>query len=92
MRCRSSSGLYHVCKHQEKIPGVGRGEDKSLGAQRCSSQEQWTKLQQEMGTVSMNVNGNYIHFCTGQRYVSNCGAKDNYVILKKIAGPVEKKL
>lgn len=28
-----------------------------------------------MGRVSMNVNGNYIHFCTVQRYVSNCGAK-----------------
>lgn len=34
----------------------------------------------------MNVNGNYIHFCTGQRYVSNCSAKDNYVTLKKIPG------
>lgn len=36
-----------------------------------------------MGRVSMNVNGNYIHFCTVQMYVSNCGAK---VTPEKIPG------
>lgn len=82
--------LQGVCKHQEKTPGARR-EDKSLGARGCASQEQWMK-QRQMGRVSMNVNGNYIHFCTGQRYVSSCGATDNYVTLTKNPWAVDKKL
>lgn len=52
-------------------------------------QEHETKLQQEMAKVSKHVNGNYIHFCTVQRYVSNCSAN---VTPEKIPGVWKKKL
>lgn len=92
VKYRSSSEPHHVigvCKHQEKTVSMGREEGKSLEAQRCSLQEHETKLQQEMAQVSKHVNGNYIHFCTVQRYVSNCSAR---VTSEKNLWAVEKKV
>lgn len=81
VRCRNSSRPHHVtgvCKHRGKTPGVRRGP----GSSEALFTRAMTKLQQQMGRITMNVNANYIHFFTGQRYVSNCGDKDNYVTLK----------
>lgn len=37
-------------------------KDKSLGAQRCFSQEQWTKLHQQVGTVSTEYEWEWHYF------------------------------